>query len=234
VLGGAVAIVAYTSMTGRAALPLLDSAALGLPLGEAIARLGCLVYGCCWGSKTNSRFGICYTSPDAKVNRHARHLAGERLHPAQLYASLLHTALFVAFLVLLPHKPFDGAIAVLYLIAHPVLRVTLERFRSDDRGKLLGPLTHTNLYSAVQIAFGVVLLAALAGHRAPMALDLGTHLGDVYVHWAASMTLVGISLAVATAFGLHYREVGAWVPHDHGQEAAISLQHLEGARSWRS
>lgn len=186
------------------------------------------------GGPTNSRLGICYTSPDAKVVRHAHHLSGTKIHPAQLYASLAHTALFVGFLILLPHKPFEGAIAGAYLIAHPILRVTLERFRSDDHGKLLGALTHTNAYSAIQVALGVALMVTLWGNGAPSPLDHGVHLGVVYAHGGATVALFVISLAVATAFGLHYREVGAWIPHDHAAQRTISLQRLQGAPSWRS
>ena len=53
--------------------------------------------------------------------------------------------MFAVFYALLPHLPFDGALAGLYFIGHSLIRLSLEFFRQDDRGKLWGKLTHTNL-----------------------------------------------------------------------------------------
>ncbi len=212
VFGGAVAIGLYASLGGESPLGVLDSAALALPLGEAIARFGCLVYGCCWGRPTTSRVGIRYTSAHAKVVRCQPGLHGRRLHPAQMYASLAHTALFALLLVLAPRAPFEGLVAVGYLVAHPVIRVVLERFRTDDRGSLVGPLTHTNLYSAVQLVAGAALAVVLVPRGSAVALDAGAHLGDVWSSVGALLSVAGISVMVALVFGVHYRQVGQWVP----------------------
>lgn len=227
VLGGAVAILLYAYFTGNSTLLLLDAAALAMPLGEAVARLGCLVYGCCWGKPTTSRFGIRYTSKHAKVNRCAAHLHGQKIHPTQLYGSLLHLALFAAFVVMMPYKAFDGMIAGVYLIAHPILRVILEQFRSDDRGKLWGPFTHTNLYSAVQAALGAALLVWLARGGTLTAIDAGAHLGDVWAHGLALAAIAAISVAVALVFGMHRGQVGAWLPaHNHSDHAHDTLDNV--------
>src|SRR5690606_16319278 len=142
------ALIGISYATDIPLLRLLDAPALALPLGEAIARLGCYVYGCCWGRPTTSRFGIRYTSPEAKVCRCAPHLHNVKIHPAQLYALVVYLGLFVIMYASLPYMPFDGALAGGYLISHALIRYSLEYFRQDDRGRLWGPLTHTNLYSA--------------------------------------------------------------------------------------
>ncbi len=218
VFGGGVAIAGFSAYTGNDALLIADSAAFAMPLGEAIARFGCLVYGCCWGKPTSGPVAIRYTSPHAKVVRCAPHLRGTRLHPAQIYGSLAHTARFAAFVLLLPHKAFDGMFAVLYLVLHPPLRVLLERFRRDDRGKLFGPLTHTNLYSAVQVAVGLTLLAVIAGNPARTPLDAGAHLGNVLALPAVALALAAISAMVGLVFGVHRGAVGAWI--DPSEEPA--------------
>ena len=104
-------------------------------LGEAICRLGCYVYGCCWGRPTDSRFGVAYTSPHSKVIRFRPELQGVKIHPTQLYALTAHLIQFTIFYALLPFKVFDGMFAALYLITHPLIRFALERFRQDDRGQ---------------------------------------------------------------------------------------------------
>jgi phosphatidylglycerol---prolipoprotein diacylglyceryl transferase len=221
VFGGAVAIAGFSAYTGNDALLIADSAAFAMPVGEAIARFGCLVYGCCWGKPTSGPVAIRYTSPHAKVVRCAPHLHGAKLHPAQIYGSLAHTALFAVFVFLLPHKAFDGMFAVLYLVAHPPLRVLLERFRKDDRGTLIGALTHTNLYSAVQVAAGLLLLALIAGNPAQTHLNAGAHLGDVLAVPGVALALGGISLLVALLFGVHRGAVGAWID-PNGEQTTVS------------
>ena len=79
-------------------LTLLDASCFCLPLGEAVARVGCHVYGCCWGRPTGTARGLCYHSPDAKVVRCKPHLRGVPLHPAQLYGALSSAVLFAVFL----------------------------------------------------------------------------------------------------------------------------------------
>lgn len=219
VLGGALAIAVYARWTGEQTWLLLDSAALALPLGESIARFGCLVYGCCWGKATESRFGIRYTSAHAKVNRCAAHLHGKAVHPAQMYASVLYAGVFAGLMALAPHKAFDGMIAAVYLVAHPIIRIALEQFRDDDRGRLFGRITHTNLYSAVQLGLGLALTVALwrGGNLTPV--DAGAHPGDVLAHGGVLAALGGITALVALVFGVHYKQVGSWIEaggHDHG------------------
>jgi phosphatidylglycerol---prolipoprotein diacylglyceryl transferase len=213
VFGGALADVIFSYVAHVPLLRLLDVCAFALPLGEAICRLGCYVYGCCWGRPSESGVGVCYTSPHAKVVRCAPELRGVALHPTQLYSALAHGVQFVLFLALLPHVAFDGFYAVLYLFTHPILRFSLERLRFDDRGKALGGLTQTQVYSLIQVALGGAILVWVTrtGMHHPPALDLG-------VGWLSVATSSGvaplllITTAIATAaFGVHFRSVGAWV-----------------------
>src|SRR5690606_3818770 len=118
IAGGAVALVSMSTMTGIPVLRLLDGPALALPLGEAIARLGCYVYGCCWGRPTTSRFGVRHTSPESKGVRCAPHLQNVKIHPAQLYALIIYLGMFAAYYAVLPYVPFDGFLAGTYLIVH--------------------------------------------------------------------------------------------------------------------
>jgi prolipoprotein diacylglyceryl transferase len=213
--GGTLGMIAIGSIAGVPLLRLVDGAALGLPLGEAIARLGCFVYGCCWGrptrSELGSRFGVRYTSKESKVVRCAPHLENVKIHPAQLYALVVYLGMFAVFYAILPYLPFDGALAGLYLIGHSVIRISLEYFRQDDRGRLWGTITHTNLYSAIMILAGgcALLHGYLFGvHRIP---DMSVR----YVHVLSNGSLmpwVGLgALVFGFAYGVHYKKVGSWI-----------------------
>ncbi|MEM6990636.1 MAG: prolipoprotein diacylglyceryl transferase family protein [Myxococcota bacterium] len=212
IAGGTVALFVISSITGIPVLALLDGPAFCLPLGEAIARLGCFVYGCCWGRPTTSRFGVRYTSKDSKVVRCAPHLENVKIHPAQLYALVVYLGLFAVFYAILPYLPFDGFITGMYLITHSLIRYSLEYFRQDDRGKLWGKLTHTNLYAFLMIVAGAGVLAwGYFGSPTFHALDLNYRfihlLGDTAVlPWVAAAGLV-----FGAAYGVHYKKVGSWI-----------------------
>lgn len=215
VAGGVVGFYAVSVIAGVPLLRLLDAAAFMMPLAEAIARLGCYVYGCCWGRPTRSafarRFGVRYTSKDAKVVRCAPHLTNVAIHPAQLYALVVHLAMFAAFYAALPVLPFDGALAGIYVIAHSVARYALEHFRQDDRGRLWGKLTHTNLYSLLMVGGGVLCLAVGAQSSARADIDLGTP----FVHVIGDPTLLPwialFGVVFGFAYGVHYKNVGSWI-----------------------
>lgn len=216
IFGGMMAMFGYSLVTGTSLMAMLDAAGFSMPLGEAICRLGCYVYGCCWGRPTDSRFGVAYTSPHSKVVRFRPELQGVKIHPTQLYALTAHLVQFTLFYALLPYKVFDGMFAALYLITHPIIRFALERFRQDDRGKL-GRWTHTNLYSLIMIGLGlVVLLNGLS----PFATNLPVNVHFRYIHTLslapAIPYFVFIFLAACAAFGVHYKSVGSWMSKPSG------------------
>jgi phosphatidylglycerol:prolipoprotein diacylglycerol transferase len=229
VFGGTVALFVYGAFGPYSTLSLMDAWGLMMPLGEAIIRLGCYVYGCCWGKPTESHYGIAYTSPHSKVIRCAPHLHGVKIHPSQVYATLAHGIQFALFCMLLSHKAFDGMFAGLYMLTHPIIRVLLERFRQDDRGKLIGPFTHTNLYSLVQMLIGVGMLLIGAQIGANTPLDLALPVWSVLSH---TPTLVGcavIGVIAMLAFGLHFGKVGSWVTSAQGHAPTTACDHAHSA-----
>ena len=86
IFGGMMAMFGYSVASGTSMPSLFDAAGFAMPLGEAICRLGCYVYGCCWGKPTGSNFGVSYTSVHSKVVRFRPDLHGVKIHPAQIYA----------------------------------------------------------------------------------------------------------------------------------------------------
>lgn len=215
IAGGTVALLAISSMTSVPMLRLLDGAAFAMPLGEAIARLGCFVYGCCWGrptrSRLGSRFGVRYTSKESKVVRCAPHLENVKIHPAQLYALVVYLAMFAVFYVALPYLPFDGALTGAYLIGHSVIRISLEYFRQDDRGKLWGKLTHTNLYSSLMIMGGGAALLVGSMVSAKPSVDMGTRLIHVIGDGSLFPWIGLFGMVFGFAYGVHYKKVGSWI-----------------------
>ena len=125
-----------------------DALAPGVALGQAIGRQGCFAAGCCYGKPTNSIFGIHFTEaghlntgvPIVDEFGHALYL-----HPTQLYESFAMIAVFAFFYFLHRRKRFDGQILITYMILYPLIRFTIEFFRGDPRGDLLGMSSVTGL-----------------------------------------------------------------------------------------
>lgn len=216
IAGATLAMIGVAHMTEIPFLRLLDGAALAQPLGEAIARLGCYVYGCCWGRPTESRFGVRYTSVESKVVRCAPHLHNVKIHPAQLYALVAYLALFVAFYAALPYITFDGMLVAMYCISHSVIRLTLEFFRQDDRGRLWGRLTHTNFYSLLMVIGGVVALFYGSTYGQMISLDLSRRFVHILSDASIMKWIVMYGLIFGAAYGVHYKKVGSWIQNPSG------------------
>ena len=216
IFGGVLAMAGY-SLTGGPSLPqLLDGLGFAMPLGEAICRLGCFVYGCCWGKPTNSRFGVRYTSVHSKVIRFQPELQGVAIHPTQIYALTAHLVQFTIFYALLPYKAFDGMFGALYLITHPMIRLVLEQFRQDDRGKL-GKLTHSNIYSFMMIGIGLLVLAfGMSSSATNLPIDVHFRFVHTIVDVEALIYCLLTFFVAAGAFGIHYRNVGSWLSKPSG------------------
>ena len=210
VFGGMAAMAGYANFASVSLLPILDAWALAMPLGEAICRLGCFVYGCCFGKPTDGAVSVCYHSEDSKVVRTRPELRGVPLHPAQVYATAAHTVQFLVMLALLPFIEHSGTLAGLYMLSHPIIRVILERFRLDDRGTL-GVLSHTNIYSGLQFLAGVAVITLAGGWAARPVLDWSGNLSAVVSTPSALALWLVLACVACVAFGVHYKKVGSWV-----------------------
>lgn len=107
-------------------LPLLDLTASYAPLLQSIARLGCLLAGCCHGSITHLPWAIIYTDYQCLAP------AGIPLHPTQLYSALLLLALFGALQFLYRRfNPPPGIIFSSYIIGMAMERFAVDFLRAD-------------------------------------------------------------------------------------------------------
>lgn len=128
------AVCALTIYIKKKKLPFFkvaDFMIVGLPLGHALGRIGCLLAGCCYGRPTSLPWGVTFTDPHSLV---APELLGLPLHPTQLYESIANLILFF-FLHKLYNKPHkDGMILLMYVACYSLLRFCIEFFRGDYRG----------------------------------------------------------------------------------------------------
>ena len=169
VIGAAVAFVVVCRRWGVGTLKMADVAIPSCFLGLAFGRIGCLLYGCCWGDRCALPWavhfpagGITFDALAARGYLDPAAAATYGLHPTQLYSSfnaLILSGLTAAYF---PRRPRDGAVLCLALLLYPPARATLEVLRGDDLGFLNTGLTHAQTVGMVLFGLGVLLAAYLA------------------------------------------------------------------------
>ena len=113
-----------------------DVAAVVLPLGHAVGRVGCFAAGCC--------YGIEYPGPLSHTYTHLQNSSatpiGVPLLPVQLIESGLLLLLFIGLLIGFLRHPNAKTVSVaVYVLSYSVIRFVLEFFRGDAvRGVFLG------------------------------------------------------------------------------------------------
>jgi phosphatidylglycerol:prolipoprotein diacylglycerol transferase len=138
-----------------------------VPIGLGFGRMGCLLAGCCFGHRSESPFAMSFPphSPASEAQFKVQELtsAAEWSHPVQpmqIYESAMSLAI-AAFCLLYVHgrKRYDGQVFVAFVALYAAGRFTLEFFRADDRGGILG------LSTSQLIGLGCIAVAGLIHAR---------------------------------------------------------------------
>jgi phosphatidylglycerol:prolipoprotein diacylglycerol transferase len=123
---------------------LSDYFGVGLPIGHAIGRLGCLAAGCCYGSHTDLPWGIALAGDPSR-------------HPTQIYEALANALIAVAVARVGLARTRDGrwkpgSAFLLYVALYAVARFVVEIFRGDDRGAFWLGLSPSQLVAVAALA----------------------------------------------------------------------------------
>lgn len=130
-----------------------DAFAPGVALGHAIGRLGCLSAGCCWGKPTTSWIGVRFSEKASELTGVPTDSA---LVPTQLIEAAVNFAIFGFLIWLGKRRAFDGQIIYSYMIIYGVARFTIEFWRDDPRGQVLG-LSTSQFISIIMFALGLAM-----------------------------------------------------------------------------
>lgn len=183
-------LVAYGGMIGgflaswygchKRKIPLLqwaDAAAPSVVMGTGITRVGCLLFGCDYGARSDLPWAIRFPGPNPMSRQGSpawqHHVQAFNLpttaewsypvHPTQVYESMAGLFLFALLLILRRYRKFSGEVFVAWVLGYGILRPLIETVRDDeDRGVYRLPLTRLTLStSQVIAAVSVVLAGAL-------------------------------------------------------------------------
>jgi phosphatidylglycerol:prolipoprotein diacylglycerol transferase len=137
--------------------PTADLCGPAIALGQAIGRIGCFMAGDDYGAPTQLPWAVTFTDPDA--GRVGGAPLGVRLHPVQLYESIVCLALFAVLVRLSRRKRFDGEVILAYTSLYAIARFVLEFFRGDaDRGFVFGGWLSTSQFIALILGPAAIAL----------------------------------------------------------------------------
>jgi phosphatidylglycerol:prolipoprotein diacylglycerol transferase len=147
-----------------------DMGGFAVPLGLGFGRMGCLLAGCCFGSKTDGALSLIFPGRSAAWDAQLK--SGEitraaatslPCHPTQIYeaAASIGIAAF-CYLWLHGRKRYDGQVFVAFIALYAVARFLIEFLRADDRGGAIG-LSTSQLIGLLLVGVAYALHRKLGG-----------------------------------------------------------------------
>ena len=151
-VGGLIAAALITWRRGWRFPRLLDAAAPGLVLAQAIGRIACVITGDAMGKPTSGPFGFAYTSPNAMVPE-----LGVYYTPMPVYELVINLGIFAILWQLRKRDWPDGKLFLVYLTLYSLERFFLA-FTSSYRIIAFG-LTQSQIVAVFGLAIGLAFLA---------------------------------------------------------------------------
>jgi prolipoprotein diacylglyceryltransferase len=129
----------------------LDLSVLALPIPLAMAKLACLVNGCCFGTPCPWPWGVMYPYRAEPPDAIAR-------HPTQLYEMAALIFIHVV-LVTLERRRWNGLLLLWFVFLYGLARPITEFFRMPaDRKLFVGTLTFSQVICLAGAALALVVL----------------------------------------------------------------------------
>ncbi len=148
-------VIWYLNKKKIAVLPMLDILAITTLIAHVFGRIGCFCAGCCYGSPTNSEFGMVFPTSNGVV-----------VHPTQLYEAFILLYLMVFLSIMKRYKQFHGQLFLLYISLYGISRAVLELFRGDKRGYIIeGFLSHSQFIAMILIGISLFFYTKLKNNK---------------------------------------------------------------------
>ncbi len=138
---GSIAGIIFVRIKKLSLLTILDLSAPYLALGQGIGRIGCFLNGCCYGREWAN--GVYFP------------VHHSRLHPTQLYDTVMLVIIFFILKNVQKNTKISGAIFALYLILASAERFINEIFRADHVNIAIG-LSIFQIVSVVIFIIGLI------------------------------------------------------------------------------
>lgn len=149
--GGLISIAILARIRGWRLPRLLDAAAPGLVLAQAIGRIACVITGDAMGKPTTGPFGFAYNSPNAMIPQ-----LGVYYTPMPVYEIIVNLGIFVLLWRLRKRNWPDGLLFLVYLSLYSLMRFFLA-FTSSYQIAAFG-LTQSQIVALISLAVAVPLI----------------------------------------------------------------------------
>jgi phosphatidylglycerol:prolipoprotein diacylglycerol transferase len=137
-----------------------DVLAPSCALGNVFGRIGCLLYGCCYGRACRLPWAIRFPP--------SHPTGGAPVHPTEIYDAVNNFILYLLLAWLFRRKKFDGQVFATYLVGYAITRTFMEYFRGDyPPDHIHYGLTPGELVSIPIFIIGLALAAVLARRAEP-------------------------------------------------------------------
>jgi phosphatidylglycerol:prolipoprotein diacylglycerol transferase len=163
VIFGLIAVAILAWRRGWRLPALLDAAALGLVLAQAIGRLACVITGDAMGKPTSGPFGFAYTSPNAMVPQ-----LGVYYTPMPVYEIIALLGIISLLWQLRKRNWPDGLLFLVYLSLYSVMRFFLA-YTSSYQIIAFG-LTQSQLVAIIALSVTGVFFVQFHRHKQKMTL----------------------------------------------------------------
>lgn len=165
--GGLITAVATGIMVVRLrkqpVLPVADVVAPCIMLGLAFGRIGCYLYGCCYGKVTDFVCAVTFPSKSAAYwdADQQSFVTPVPVHPTQLYETIAGLVLFFILSRIWKSRKRDGEVLAWLGILYPVWRFSVEFLRGDNELFWFGALTFSQGVSILIFIASVLWLISL-------------------------------------------------------------------------
>lgn len=171
-------LIAFLTFCHRHKIPALRMADVVTPsifLGIGFGRLGCLLYGCCFGGQCDLPWAVTFPADSIPYNVMAGRGLIEvgqtvALHPTQIYSSVSGFVLAALTGAFFRHRTGDGAVFALGCMTYPLARFLVEFIRIDEAGQLGTQLTISQWISLGVVLAGTVLFFIVTSRGKPAML----------------------------------------------------------------
>jgi len=133
---------------------MMDIAAPSLALGEGISRIGCFLAGCCFGKPTDLPWGVTFP----KNSLTGILTDSQKVHPTQIYSSIILFSIFIILIVLQRHTKFSGQLFLIYLVMYSIYRFFIDFLRYYTPEEHLGILAYSQVTSLVLGSVALIVM----------------------------------------------------------------------------
>lgn len=179
-LGGAAGYFSFCYFRRIRPLGLADIVVPSVFIGIGFGRIGCFLYGCCYGRETSLPWAVQFPPESSSfVSMVEKHLlpadatCTPPLHPTQIYSSIDGFMIAALTAWYFSRRRRNGEVLAMALIIYPITRFCVELLRGDEVGQMHTTLTISQLISIVLFLLNIpymVFLSSLPARRDPVVL----------------------------------------------------------------